>query len=296
MKLTRNEFNILSEIAGTKKKASRKVLAEKTKCSSNEVNDIFENLTKKKYIENGRITQAGLDALEPYRVKRAVFMAAGFGVRMLPITLNTPKPLVRVNGVRIIDTLIEACLGADIEEIYIVRGYLWEQFDQLLYKYPMIKFIENPEYDKTNNISSVMAARKLLKNAYILEADLFASSSAIIKKYQYSSNFLGIKVGKSEDWCFTVSDGYIVHQGVGGIDCFQEVGIAYLDKKSATQCEKDLKELYRTKEGKDCFWDYVLFGAYKDHYKIEIRECKKEDIIEIDTFNELKALDKGYDV
>ena len=69
-------------------------------------------------------------------MKRAVFVAAGFGSRMVPITLNTPKPLVRVNGTRIIDTLLDAVVEAGIPEIVIVRGYLGEQFDQLLYKYP----------------------------------------------------------------------------------------------------------------------------------------------------------------
>ena len=59
------------------------------------------------------------------------------------ITLNTPKPLVRVHGRRIIDSLLDACLAAGIKEIYLVRGYLAEQFDQLLYQYPMIRFLEN---------------------------------------------------------------------------------------------------------------------------------------------------------
>ena len=78
------------------------------------------------------------------KLKERYFLAAGFGSRMVPITLNTPKPLVRVNGNRIIDSLIDAVLEAGIKEIYIIRGYLSEQFDQLLYKYPMIKFIEKP--------------------------------------------------------------------------------------------------------------------------------------------------------
>ena len=65
-----------------------------------------------------------MDALEPYRVKRAVVIAAGFGTRMVPITLNTPKPLVRVHGKRIIDTLLDAVAEAGIPEIVLVRGYL----------------------------------------------------------------------------------------------------------------------------------------------------------------------------
>ena len=130
------------------------------------------------------MTSAGLEALEPYRVKRAVFIAAGFGSRLVPVTLNTPKPLVRVNGTRMIDTLLDAVVAAGIEEIIVVRGYLSEQFDQLLYKYPQIKFIENPIYNEANNISSLMHVRYLLRQAYVLEADLVLYNPKLITKYQ----------------------------------------------------------------------------------------------------------------
>ena len=120
---------------------------------------------------------------------------------MLERKQDTPKPLVRVHGVRIIDRLIDACLAAGINEIYIVRGYLGELFDQLLYKYPMIKFLENPVYNEVNNISSSLVARYMLSNAYVFEADLLISNPAIIKKYHYTSDFLGIKKERSDDWC-----------------------------------------------------------------------------------------------
>ena len=113
--------------------------------------------------ENGTITAEELHLLEPYRVKRAIFLAAGFGSRMVPITINTPKPLVRVHGKRIIETLIDAVLAAGIEEIYIVRGYLGDQFELLQKKYPMIQLLENPEYDGTGTISSFYYAKDLLK-------------------------------------------------------------------------------------------------------------------------------------
>ena len=296
MKLKRDEFDILSLIATTKRKLSIDKISKITKYSIEHVKNIISDLKTKKYIENGIISDKGLKVLEPYRVKRAIFMAAGFGSRMVPITLNTPKPLVRVNGVRIIDTLIDACIKADIKEIYVVRGYLKEQFDQLLYKYPMIKFIDNNIYNKTNNISSVMAARKYLKNAYVLEADLYTTNSNIITKYQYSSNFLGIQMDKSNDWCFILKDGYIDYQGIGGENCYQEIGIAYVDKETAIQYVKDIEEYYKRSDGKNCFWDYLLFNVYKSHYKFEIRECNSSDVVEIDSFDELKAIDKSYDV
>ena len=129
----------------------------------------------------------------------AVILAAGFGQRLAPVTLNTPKPLVRVNGRRIIDGLLDACLAAGIDEIYIVRGYLAEQFDQLLYKYPMVHFLENPAYNDANNISSAVCARYLLQNAYVFEADLVISNPSIVTKYHYTSDFLGIFKERSDD-------------------------------------------------------------------------------------------------
>ena len=52
-------------------------------------------------------------------VERAIIMAAGTGTRMRPVTLTTPKPLIRVKGVRMIDTVIQALHENGIYEIYV---------------------------------------------------------------------------------------------------------------------------------------------------------------------------------
>ena len=152
MSLTRKQFEVLEAMVTSEGPKTQRGLADATSHSLGTVNKILKELAEAGYIENGSVTKAGMTALEPYRVKRAVIIAAGFGTRLVPITFNTPKPLVRVHGERIIDRLLDACLAAGINEIYIVRGYLSELFDQLLYKYPMIKFLENPVYNEANNI------------------------------------------------------------------------------------------------------------------------------------------------
>ena len=161
MELSRKQFDLLAAFAEEGGSLTQRELKNRTGHALGTINRTVKELNELGYLSEGRITQTGLSALEPYRAKRAVFIAAGFGSRLAPITLNTPKPLVRVRGKRIIDTLLDACLQAGISEIYIVRGYLSEQFDQLLYKYPMIRFLENPAYNEANNISSALVARYL---------------------------------------------------------------------------------------------------------------------------------------
>ena len=296
MELTRKQFDILEALVSSKTAVTQRDLEKATKHSLGTIDKTLKELTASGYVENGTITNEGVNALEPYRAKRAIFIAAGFGSRLVPITFNTPKPLVRVHGVRIIDHLIDACLEAGINEIYIVRGYFADQFDQLLYKYPMIKFLENPVYNEANNISSSMVARYMLSNAYVFEADLLISNPKIITKYHYTSDFLAIKKERTDDWCFEVKDGIITDEKVGGEDCWQMVGISYWNENDGHRLSQDIPEVYAAPGGKERYWEQVPLVYKKDHYKVEVRACKDEDIVEIDTFRELKAIDKTYDV
>ena len=298
MELTRKQFDILEALATNKKVITQRRIEDLTGHSLGTVNRIMKELAELGFVEDGKITSSGVNALEPYRAKKAVFIAAGFGTRLVPITFNTPKPLVRVHGIRIIDRLIDACLEAGINEIYIVRGYLGELFDQLLYKYPMIKFLENPVYNEANNISSALVARYMLFNAYVFEADLLLSNPAIIKKYHYTSDFLAIKKERSDDWCFRVKDGIIREEKVGGEgdDIWQMVGISYWNEADGHKLSQDIAEVYSSPGGKERYWEQVPLVYRKEHYSVEVRECHDQDVVEIDTFKELKAIDKTYDV
>lgn len=292
--LTRKQFDVLVYLERTKSETTQRDIAEATGMSLGSVHRTLSSLVDENIITDNNITDKGYKILEEYRVKRAVFIAAGFGHRLVPITLNTPKPLVRVNGTRMIDTLLDAVIAAGIEEIYIVRGYLGEQFDQLLYKYPMIKFIENPIYNEANNISSAMCARHLLQNAYVLEADLVLYNPDLIQKYQYTSNYLGVPVDVTDDWCFEVKNKVISKIKVGGTNCYHEYGISYWNANDGAKLYEDIKKVYNMPGGKERYWDQVALEYYIKNYQIEVRPCTFDDIIEIDTYTDLKKLDSTY--
>ena len=296
MALTQRQFDILDLLI--EEDLSQRQIREKTGMSLGTINRTVKELTERDFMAEGHITDAGIEAMEPYKVKRAVFIAAGFGTRLVPITFNTPKPLVRVHGERIIDGLIDACLNAGISEIYVVRGYLADQFDLLLKKYPMIKFMENPMYNEANNIASALVAKQFLSNAYVLEADLLINNPKLIKKYHYASNFLGVKKQYTDDWCVEVRDGIIRDMKVGGEgdNIWRLYGLSYWNKEDGEKLAVDIEVVYNSAGGKERYWDQVPLVFCKDHYNVKLRSCSDGDLIEIDTFRELKEIDKTYDV
>ena len=297
--LTRNQFDMLTYLEKNgRQRGEPGQLAERLGVSAGKDEKLIRELDELNYInilqDGVEISEKGLKALEPYRVRKAIILAAGFGSRLAPVTLDTPKPLVRIKGVRILDTLLDALIGKGITNITIVRGYKKEQFDELLEKYPGLSFIDNPEYNVTNNISSAVAALDRIDRCYICEADLWISNPDVINKYEYRSNYLGTKVAETEDWCLTVRNGVITDYQRGGTDCYQAYGISYWNSEDAEKLKTDLMRVYHARAGKENLWEMVPLKIARKNYSLEIRECKPSDITEIDNFSELVAVDPSY--
>ena len=228
-------------------------------------------------------------------MKRAVILAAGFGSRMMPATADRPKPMVTVCGVRIIDTLLDALTAVGITDITLVRGYRKERFDEILGKYPFLKLVDNDIYNTTNNISSVMAVLDQVDECYLCEADLYITNPGIIKKYQYASNILGSYSLETDDWSFRLEDGHIVQYQKGNTYCYNYYGISYWTPEDSAKLRGDFRQVYEEEpEGKNYFWEFVPLVLRKDKYAVEIRQCEKSDIMEIDNYYELAQLDPTY--
>lgn len=258
----------------------------------------FEELEAR--YEAGTANADDLELLESYRAKRAVLLASGFGSRMRPITINTPKPLVRVNGKRIIDSLIEPLLKLGIEEIYIVVGYLAEEFELLKRSYPSITLIHNPLFATTNNISSALAASEHFQNAYVFESDLLLKNPSLLKRYNYSSFYLGVPVESTPDWCFETQgeqggEPIITNLKKGGEHCHHMFGISYWTQEDGAKLVQDFTDAFNAnEENKQRFWDDVPCVLMQDHYQVRVRECSFADIAEIDSLRELQELDPSY--
>lgn len=138
--------------------------------------------------------------------------------------------------------------------IYIVTGYLGEQFELLKRDYPMVRLIENPLFAATNNISSAVAAKDHFQNAYVFESDLLLSNPRLLKKYQYRSNYLGVPVEETADWCFSSKDGLITDLRKGGKSCRHMYGISYWTAEDGLKLAGDLPAVFEREEHRRRFF------------------------------------------
>ena len=229
-------------------------------------------------------------------VKRAIIMAAGTGSRMRPVTQEIPKPLVKVNGIRMIDTVIDALHKNGICEIYIVVGYLKEQFYPLEKQYPGVTVIENPYYDSCNNISSLYVAREHIENAFILDGDQIIYNNKILSpKFDKSGYNCVWTDGKTDEWLLKEENMAVVScSRTGGEKGWQLYSVSRWSAEDGRKLKKHLEAEFEKKKNCQIYWDDVALFCYPNEYSLRIYEMQKEDIIEIDNFSELTAIDSSY--
>ena len=233
-------------------------------------------------------------AEETHIVKRAIIMAAGIGKRMQPLTFMTPKPLVKVNGVRMIDTVVDGLRQNSINEIYVVVGHLKEQFYEWG-KEKGIKIIENPYYDTCNNISSLYVAREHLGDCIILDGDQIIYTPYILDPHFTLSGYNAVWCeGKTDEWLMDVEDGAVKScSRTGGSHGWQLYSISRWSAEDGKKLRKHLE--YEFERGnRQIYWDDVAMFCHFQDYKLGIREMKSDDIIEIDGLDELVAIDHSY--
>ena len=228
----------------------------------------------------------------------AIILAAGLGSRMRPLTESIPKPLIKVHGTPMIETVINSLAKRGVANYIVVVGYLGDQFAYLEKKYNNLKLVWNKDYRSVNNISSIYSVAEILvntdKNVFICEADLYVSDERLFLEADlYQSGYFGKMVeGHSDDWVFDLDDrGRIIRVGKGGDDCYNMVGVSWFQAKDACALGKMVLTVYGTFVYQELFWDDVV-NSNLDKLDLIVYRIKSNQITEIDTVDELLKVEQ----
>ncbi len=223
-------------------------------------------------------------------------MAAGKGERLRPITLTIPKPLVTVNGKRMIDSVIDSLHRNGIFEICIVVGYLKEQFKKLMDRYSGITIIDNPYYETCNNISSLYMAREYLEDAVILDGDQIIYSDEILSPEFERSGYNAVWTDEyTDEWLMDVQNGIVTGcSRTGGSHGWQLYSISRWNAEDGRRLREHLEIEFEQKKNRQIYWDDVPMFCYPGEYRLGVREMHRDDIVEVDSIAELVKLDSSY--
>lgn len=232
-----------------------------------------------------------------HNIKRAIIVAAGKGERLRPLTYETPKPLIEVNGIRMIESCIEALHQNGIVEIYIVIGYQKEKFSYLPDKYQGITLLENPYYDTCNNISSLYVARNHLEDVMILDGDQMIYHPSILQPtFTYSGYHCIYTNEPTKEWVLTVDKNHHVLScsRTGGPKGWQLHSISRWNQKDGQTLRECLTYEFEEKKNTQIFWDDVALFYHPERFQLGIYPMEKGDMLEIDTYEELCEVDDTY--
>lgn len=247
------------------------------------------------YIEDDEsISKLGLEALEPYKVKNAIILAAGMSTRFAPISYELPKGLISVKGERLIERLIVQLQEAGINEIVVVVGYMMEKFIYLRDKYG-VKLVVNNEFFIKNTHSSIYAARDYLSNTYICCSDNYYPMN-MFELYEYRAFYCSIFLpGTSyvERGFVFDKDELIIDTNKPSQDQWIMYGHAFFSNCFSTEFRPILENYYGKPGVENMYWETVYSENVKKLPMWGLK-CDSKDILEFDSMEELKEFDPNY--
>ncbi len=253
------------------------------------VNKALKSLESNGYVTKLEITEKTKSALNMNRPKNAIILAAGFGMRMVPINLETPKALLNVNGETLIERQIKQLHAVGIKEIHVVVGFMKEQFEYLMDQYG-VDLIVNPSYSSHNNLSSLALAAKYISNSYIIPCDVWCDRNPFSNNELYSWYMVSDLIDDESDVRVNRKNELVRVKDAAGNAM---IGISYLCGDAAEIVKNKIRKLSEDSHFIGSFWEEALYE--KDRMIVTAKAVHASNVVEINTYEQLRDLDEGSD-
>lgn len=285
--MNKYQFIILRLLCKKNDICNQRELAEELKWSLGLTNKVISNLRSNELIdEKLKLTKKGQDTLLKSKAKNAIILAAGYGLRMVPINQNKPKALLTVDGKPLIERQIEQLQEAGITDITIVVGFMKEAFDYLCDKYN-VKLVYNKDYAIKNNLHSLPCAANKISDTYIVPCDLYCTKNPF-EKYEGFSWYMVNELIDEKSLVRVTRTGeldYSKKQKGGNA----MVGISFISKEDASKLITRLKELCKDERYDNDFWESALFE--KSEIEVAAKVVHSNEVVEINSYEQLRDLD-----
>lgn len=285
--MNKQEMDILSSLL-VEPFVNQRILAESTGHSLGVVNKSIKNLIKDGYLdEDVRLTTKSKNKFQNNAPKNAVILAAGFGMRMVPINLETPKALLEINGEVLIERTIKQLHEVGIKDIVVVVGFLKERFEYLIDEYD-VELVVNEEYATKNNLHSLALVADKISNTYVIPGDVWCDRNPFRKNELYSWYMVSDLVDDDSDVRVNRKMELVtVPEKSGGNSM---IGISYLVADKAEFVKERIKSYDTNKRNDTSFWETVLYE--KDRMIVPARVVHATGFVEINTYEQLRELDE----
>ena len=266
---------------------NQRILSERSGHSLGVVNRSIKSLIAEGYLtEDICPTQLALYEYNSKAPRSAIILAAGFGMRMVPINLSTPKALLEIDGEPLIERVIKQLHEVGVKNIIIVVGFMKERFDYLIDEYG-VDLVVNPYYAAKNNLSSLALVADRLSNTYIVPSDIWCDRNPFNSHEMYSWYMVSDLVDNESDVRVNRKMELVkVGEHAGGNAM---VGITYLLEEDAAPIRDKIQKLNGSGEHDEDFWEIALYKGGK--MAIPARVVHASNVVEINTYEQLRELD-----
>lgn len=221
---------------------------------------------------------------------RAILLAAGMGTRLRPLTFETPKSLVKVNGTPMLERQIEFLKEREIDDIIVVTGYLNEKFEYLKEKYG-VNIVHNDKYDVYNNIYTMFLVKEYLPGSYVIDADVYLYNNFLDNNIQESSYFSAYKNDFKDEWMLEFDDNNKVFNiNVCDGDGYILSGVSFWSERDGEFIVEKLKEIISQGDFDNLYWDDIVKNNMGE-LNVYIKKVDSDDCFEIDSLEDLKKVE-----